>query len=57
MQNDKLMTIGDASTYLGLSRSTLYRLIADQELRLIKVYNKSFVARVDLDHYLNRLLQ
>ena len=56
MQNDKLMTIKDASTYLGLSRSTLYRLIADQEIRLIKVYNKSFVARVDLDHYLNRLL-
>ena len=51
-----LLTIGDACQFLGLSRSTVYRLIADGELRLIKVYNRSLIARRDLDGYVERLL-
>jgi len=51
-----LLTIGDACQFLGLSRSTVYRLIADGELRLIKVYNRSLIARCDLDDYVKRLV-
>ena len=51
-----LLTIGDACQLLGLSRSTVYRLIADGELRLIKVYNRSLIARRDLDAYVERLV-
>ena len=56
-QEKPLLTIGDACQFLGLSRSTVYRLIADGELRLIKVYNRSLIARRDLDGYVERLVR
>ena len=56
-QEKPLYTIGDACQFLGLSRSTVYRLIADGELRLIKVYNRSLIARCDLDGYVERLVR
>ena len=55
-QEKPLLTIGEACQFLGLSRSTVYRVIADGELRLIKVYNRSLIARRDLDGYVERLL-
>jgi excisionase family DNA binding protein len=55
-QEKPLLTIGDACQFLGLSRSTVYRLVADGELKLIKVYNRSLIARRDLDGYVERLL-
>ena len=55
-QEKPLLTIGDACQFLGLSRSTVYRLVADGEIRLIKVYNRSLIARRDLDGYVERLL-
>ena len=55
-QEKPLLTIGDACQFLGLSRSTVYRLVADDELRLIKVYNRSLIARRDLDGYVERLV-
>ena len=55
-QEKPLLTIEEACQFLGLSRSTVYRLIADGELRLIKVYNRSLIARRDLDGYVERLL-
>jgi len=51
-----LLTISEGCEYLGLSRSTIYRLVADGELRLIKVYSRSLLARGDLDAYVDRLL-
>lgn len=51
-----LMTVNEACEYLTLSRSTLYRLVADDELRLLKVYNRSLLARSDLDAYVERLV-
>ena len=56
-QEKPLLTIGDACQFLGLSRSTVYRLITDGELRLIKVYNRSLIARRDLDSYVERLVR
>ena len=52
-----LMTVNEACDYLTLSRSTLYRLVADGELRLLKVYNRSLLARSDLDAYVERLVE
>ena len=43
-QEKPLLTIGEACEFLGLSRSTVYRLVADGEIRLIKVYNRSLIA-------------
>ena len=56
-QEKPLLTIGEACQFLGLSRSTVYRLITDGELRLIKVYNRSLIARFDLDSYVERLVR
>ena len=56
-QEKPLLTIGDACQFLGLSRSTVYRLIADGEIRLIRVYNRSLIARLDLDGYVERLVR
>ena len=56
-QEKPLLTIGEACQFLGLSRSTVYRLITDGELRLIKVYNRSLIARRDLDSYVERLVR
>ena len=55
-QEKPLLTMGEACQFLGLSRSTVYRLVADGELRLIKVYNRSLIARRDLDGYVERLV-
>ena len=55
-QEKPLFTMEEACQFLGLSRSTVYRLIADGELRLIKVYNRSLIARRDLDGYVERLV-
>ena len=55
-QEKPLLSIGDACQFLGLSRSTVYRLIADGELRLIKIYNRSVIARRDLDVYVGSLV-
>ena len=55
-QEKPLLTIVEACQFLGLSRSTVYRLISDGELRLIKVYNRSLIARCDLDGYVARLV-
>ena len=55
-QEKPLLTVEEACQFLGLSRSTVYRLIADGELRLIKVYNRSLIARRDLDGYVERLV-
>ena len=55
-QEKPLLTMEEACQFLGLSRSTVYRLIADGELRLIKVYNRSLIARRDLDGYVERLV-
>ncbi len=51
-----LLTIREACRFLGLSRSTVYRLISDGDLRRIKIYNRSLIARQDLDAYVGRLL-
>ena len=56
-QEKPLLIIGEACQFLGLSRSTVYRLVADGELRLIKVYNRSLIARRDLDGYVERLVR
>ena len=55
-QEKPLLTIGDACQLLGISRSTVYRLIADGELRLIKIYKRSVIAGQDLDAYVGRLV-
>ena len=55
-QEKPLLTIGEACQFLGLSRSTVYRLVTDGELRLIKGYNRSLSARRDWDGYVERLL-
>jgi excisionase family DNA binding protein len=38
----------------GISNQTLYRLIADRSLRLVKVRRRSFIHRADIDALIER---
>ena len=56
-------TVQDRMTYrvnevlalTGISRSTLYRLVARGELALVKVCGRTLIARTDLDAMLARM--
>lgn len=46
------LTVGDACEYLGgLSRATLYRLVAADRLRTFKVGARTLILRADLDRF------
>lgn len=47
--------VSEAWVLLGLSRATFYRLVRAGEIRLSKQGVKSFVARADLEEYVERL--
>jgi excisionase family DNA binding protein len=50
-----LLNLPEARAYLGgISNQTLYRLIADRSLRLVKVRRRSFIYRADIDALIER---
>ena len=51
MTEDRL-TIVDAAAYLMVSRRTLYRLIADRRVSVVKIRSRSFIRRSELDRFL-----
>ncbi|NPD47409.1 helix-turn-helix domain-containing protein [Lentimicrobium sp. S6] len=46
------LNINEASTLLGISKRTLYRLIASQELPKIKIRNRTVIERAEINHFL-----
>lgn len=48
------LTVIDAATYSGIGRSTLYRLIRDGQIGIVKVGRRTIVPRLELDLYLSR---
>ncbi len=46
------LTIAESCVYLRVSRRTLYRLIADGRVSVVKVRSRSFVRKAELDRYL-----
>ena len=49
----KVLTISDVSEILKVSRSTVYRIIKEQDLKAIKVRKTIRVKAEDLEAYLN----
>jgi excisionase family DNA binding protein len=47
--------VNEVIAITGLSRSTLYRLAARDELPLIKVCGRTLIARVDLEAMIERM--
>lgn len=45
----------DASTYIGVRRSTIFRLAAEGEIETVHIGRKTLVPRVALDEYIARL--
>ena len=52
MSNKHLLTINSVAQELGVSRSTVYRLIAAQELPTVRVRRCRRVSRTALDRYI-----
>lgn len=49
----ELLDLGEVARRLGgISRRTVYRLIADRKLRVTKVRGSSFVTEVELERYI-----
>lgn len=46
------LTIDESAAYLRCSRRTVYRLIAEGKIRIIKVRSMTFIAQAELDRYL-----
>ena len=56
MSDDRLTyRIDEVVRLTGLSRATLYRLAARQELLFVKVCGRTLVARCDLEEFVNRM--
>lgn len=47
----------EAADYLGIGRTTLYSLIADGQIRSLKIGRLRKVRRADLDSYVNELVE
>lgn len=45
-------TVNEAAERLRVSRRTVYRLVAENRLRLTKVRGSSFVTRAEIERYL-----
>lgn len=48
----ELLTIAEAAARLRVSVRTVYRLIADRKLRVVKVRGSSFVRETEIGRYL-----
>ena len=51
-QPSPLRTVNETCDYLRISRSLLYQLFDDGDLRKIKIGSRAFVHTADLDRYL-----
>lgn len=51
------LTVNEVAAYLGLSRQTVYRLMASDELEYVMVGTRRRVSRAAIDAYLARNLQ
>jgi excisionase family DNA binding protein len=55
--NDKIAyTVQEATAALGIGRTTLYALIKDRQLPVVKVGHRTLIRRVDLDDLLDSCL-
>jgi excisionase family DNA binding protein len=52
---ERLLTMNEAVTILGVSRNSVYRLIDDGKLEAVKVRNRTFFRNSDLTNYINDL--
>lgn len=50
-----LLPIPDACEVIGIGRTTLYELVDDQEIVLVKVGRRSFITAESLAEYVDRL--
>ena len=53
MNNDRLLTISEASRKLNISKSTLYKYIRNRDIRAYKLGNCIRVKESDLNEWLN----
>ena len=47
-----LLAVKEAADYLAVSRRTVYRLVKDEKLTILKVRGGSRIKRAELDRYL-----
>ena len=57
MQDRITYRVNEVLALTGLSRSTLYRLVAQGELPLVKVCGRTLIARDDLEAMVQRMRQ
>lgn len=55
--NCKLLKLDDAANELSISRRTLYRLIAQGEMLLVKVRGGSRIPQSSVNEYVDRLMK
>ncbi|NQX81292.1 MAG: helix-turn-helix domain-containing protein [Flavobacteriaceae bacterium] len=52
LKNKEFLTIAEACTLLSVGRSTLWRKIKNEELKVLKVGRRVIIKRSDLDNFL-----
>jgi predicted DNA-binding transcriptional regulator AlpA len=50
--NDKLVSVTDAISLLGLSQASIYRLKARGDLKQVKIGSRTFITRESINHVL-----
>lgn len=49
-----LMSVDETTEYLGIGRTTLYRLIDSGEIAVVKIRRRSLFRLADVDDYIER---
>lgn len=53
----RLLRVNDAARYAGIGRTSLYKLIRDGDLTLVKLAGRSLVDRGELDRVIDAQLE
>ncbi|WP_194165006.1 helix-turn-helix domain-containing protein [Pseudactinotalea sp. HY160] len=51
--NPRLLTVEEAGTYMGISRSSVYKLINDDALPTVEIVGKTRIDREQLDDWIS----
>lgn len=53
--NRRLLSVGDAATYLSVGKRTMEKLLRDGEVLKVRIGARSLVDQADLDAYIERI--
>jgi excisionase family DNA binding protein len=54
--NDCLLNVPEACKKIGVGKTTLYQLVTDKKIAVVKIGNRTLFAESDLDRFIGELM-